>query len=52
VDQLSDALANDFEGHDDLRRMLLSVPKFGNDEDYRQSSGPREESIMLNCFQG
>ncbi|MGR3294631.1 MAG: pyruvate formate lyase family protein [Candidatus Bathyanammoxibius sp.] len=32
--ELCDALENNFEGYDDLRQMLLKVPKFGNDDDY------------------
>ena len=34
MDQLCDALDNNFEGHDELRQMLLKAPKFGNDDDY------------------
>lgn len=34
MDQLCDALEKNFEGYDDLRKMLLKVPKFGNDNDY------------------
>jgi formate C-acetyltransferase len=34
MDQLCDALENNFEGYDDLRQMLLRAPKFGNDDDY------------------
>jgi len=34
IDQLCDALEKNFEGYDDLRQMLLKVPKFGNDNDY------------------
>ena len=35
-DQLWDALMNDYAGEDGerIRRMLLEVPKFGNDDDY------------------
>ena len=32
--ELMDALRVNFEGKDDLRRTLLSVPKYGNDDDY------------------
>ena len=31
---LLDAMKNDFEGHEELRQILLSAPKFGNDECY------------------
>jgi formate C-acetyltransferase len=34
IDQLVDALDKNFEGYDELRQMLLKVPKFGNDNDY------------------
>ncbi|MHA2037465.1 MAG: glycyl radical protein [Promethearchaeota archaeon] len=34
MDQLCDALEKNFEGYDDLRQMLLNVPKFGNNDDY------------------
>ncbi|MBP3917919.1 MAG: hypothetical protein J6I50_01955 [Clostridia bacterium] len=30
--QLRDVLASDFEGHEDIRRMLLDAPKYGNDD--------------------
>jgi len=32
--QLCDALESNFEGHDDIRKMCLEIPKFGNDDDY------------------
>jgi len=31
--QLCDALDSNFEGHEDIRRMCLEAPKYGNDED-------------------
>jgi len=34
MDQLVDALDANFEGHEDIRKMCLQVPKFGNDDDY------------------
>ncbi|MBI2907609.1 MAG: glycyl radical protein [Chloroflexi bacterium] len=33
-EQLLDALAANFKGHEDARRLLLAVPKYGNDDDY------------------
>ncbi|RJP66103.1 MAG: hypothetical protein C4532_16495 [Candidatus Abyssobacteria bacterium SURF_17] len=33
MDQLCDALDNNFQGYEEIRQMLLSVPKYGNDED-------------------
>ncbi|MFH1032127.1 MAG: pyruvate formate lyase family protein [Chloroflexota bacterium] len=32
--ELLNALAANFEGYEDERRLLLSVPKYGNDDDY------------------
>jgi formate C-acetyltransferase len=34
MSQLCDALNTNFEGHDELRQMLLEAPKFGNDDEY------------------
>ncbi len=34
MEQLCDALEKNFEGHEDLRKLCLAVPKFGNDDDY------------------
>ena len=33
-DELCDALDANFEGYEDLQRMLLDAPKFGQDDDY------------------
>ena len=35
--ELMDALRVNFEGKEDLRRLLLSAPKYGNDDDYVDS---------------
>jgi len=35
--ELLDALRNNFEGKEELRHMLLSAPKFGNDDEYVDS---------------
>jgi len=32
--ELCDALDHNFEGYDDIRKMCLETPKFGNDDDY------------------
>ena len=32
--ELCDALDADFEGYEDIRKMCLEAPKFGNDDDY------------------
>jgi len=34
MDQLCQALDKNFEGYDDIRKMCLEAPKFGNDDDY------------------
>ncbi|MHA2008864.1 MAG: glycyl radical protein [Promethearchaeota archaeon] len=34
MDQLCNALERNFEGYDELRRILVNEPKFGNDDDY------------------
>ncbi len=34
MSQLCDALDSNFEGHEELRRLLLKAPKLGNDDDY------------------
>ncbi len=34
MEDLIDALDRDFAGCDDVRRMLLNAPKYGNDDDY------------------
>jgi formate C-acetyltransferase len=37
MSQLLDAMKKNFEGQEELRQMLLSAPKFGNDDDYVDS---------------
>ncbi len=34
MDQLCDALDANFEGYDDIHKMCVEAPKFGNDDDY------------------
>jgi pyruvate-formate lyase len=34
MEELCDALDVNFEGHEQLRQMLLASPKYGNDDDY------------------
>ncbi len=33
LEQIEEAIAADFAGHEDIRRMLLAVPKFGNNDE-------------------
>jgi len=35
--QMREALAANFEGHEDIERMCLEAPKYGNDEEYADS---------------
>ena len=37
MSQLREALAADFEGHEDIQRMCLDAPKYGNDDEYADS---------------
>ena len=34
MDQLCQALESNFEGHEDIRKMCIKAPKFGNDDDF------------------
>jgi len=34
MDQLCEALEHNFEGYEEIRKMCLDVPKYGNDDDY------------------
>jgi pyruvate-formate lyase len=34
MDELLEAVDNNFEGYEDIRKMCLDAPKFGNDDDY------------------
>lgn len=37
MSRLREALAADFEGYEDVERMCISAPKYGNDEEYTDS---------------
>ena len=37
ISQLKEALAADFKGYEDIERMCISAPKYGNDEEYTDS---------------
>jgi len=37
MSQLREALAANFEGYEDIQRMCLDAPKYGNDDDYADS---------------
>ncbi len=34
MEQLLEALANNWEGHEDIRQLMRNAPKYGNDDDY------------------
>jgi formate C-acetyltransferase len=34
IEALCEALDRDFEGHEEIRRLLINCPKFGNDDDF------------------
>ena len=34
MDQLIEALDDDFVGHEEIQQLLKNSPKFGNDDDY------------------
>ena len=44
LDEVRSALVADFQGREDVQRLLLSAPKYGNDDDYA-------DSIMNDLFQ-
>ncbi len=37
LEELTKALNNDWEGYEELRKLALDVPKYGNDNDYVDS---------------
>lgn len=45
--QLKDALAADFEGYEEVERMCLTAPKYGNDDDYADSIA---RSVYQTCY--
>ncbi len=48
LEQLQEALANDFEGMEDLRQMLVNrAPKYGNDDDYADEIA--KEAALVYC---
>ena len=47
ISQLREALAADFEGYEDIQRMCLDAPKYGNDDDY---ADPVAKNIYDLCY--
>jgi formate C-acetyltransferase len=43
MEELKEALDGDFEGREEIHRMLLDAPKYGNDDDYA-------DRIVRNCY--
>ena len=51
-DQLFEALDANFEGYDEIRNLLLSAPKMGNNDDYADSIAARLMDIAADNFHG
>ena len=49
--QLKEALAADFEGYEEIRRMCLDTPKYGNDDEYVDSIAKELYKICWNEHQ-
>lgn len=47
MDELLDAVQNNFEGNEVLRQKCLNSPKYGNGDEYVDELGRRMESIMV-----
>lgn len=48
IDQLQEALANNFEGQEDLRQLMINrAPKYGNDDDYADEIA--KEAALVYC---
>jgi pyruvate formate-lyase/glycerol dehydratase family glycyl radical enzyme len=45
--ELKKALAEDFEGYEDIRRLCLHAPKYGNDDDYTDSIAKQLYELCL-----
>ncbi|NHJ22727.1 MAG: glycyl radical protein [Candidatus Lokiarchaeota archaeon] len=53
MEQLLEALKNDFEGYEELKQKLISkTPKYGNDEDYADSITQQIFEIVYNAIDG
>jgi formate C-acetyltransferase len=53
MEQLLEALKNDFEGSEELRQKLISkTPKYGNDKDYADSITQRIFEIVYSAIDG
>jgi pyruvate formate-lyase/glycerol dehydratase family glycyl radical enzyme len=48
LSQLKKALAADWEGYDDFRKMCLQSPKYGNDDDYVDSIATDLYNFLIN----
>jgi len=47
MDELITALEADFEGHEELHRMLLTAPKFGNDQDAADEQSSWVQNVYI-----
>ena len=53
ADDLADALAANFDGHEDLRQRLLNrTPKYGNDDDYADDIAADVFDVYYDAFSG
>ncbi|MFC2095931.1 pyruvate formate lyase family protein, partial [Candidatus Bipolaricaulota bacterium] len=52
IDQLLEALASDFVGHDSVRRQLLLAPKYGNDNARADDIARRAFNAYFNALDG
>jgi len=58
IEELLEAVHNDWEGKEDLRQMCLNVPKYGNDDDYADEMAQwvhyatQAEARKFKCYSG
>lgn len=49
IDELLEALENNFEGKELLRQMLLNAPKYGNNDSYADEIARQADAMFLTC---
>jgi pyruvate formate-lyase/glycerol dehydratase family glycyl radical enzyme len=50
-EQLRDALAANYEGHEEVRQLLWNAPKYGNDDDYVDGLVPLVEAVSREAME-